>query len=302
MGGENGFDSSRAELFEALGHPTRVKILRSLQRGALGFSELKKEVGIESSGHLQFHLSKLGNLVGTDPNGSYSLTDEGREALRVLGMARVGEGEPSHWKRPILGLGVQPKVILATLLILLVVMASVIVYQQDEIASLNGIVSSNTVMIGGARYYYESVPAFEDNGTRITFHGVLFTFFEVPNCYSNPANFTFACTVRLSNGTVLNLVGKNVDLALSGWVWPAITNQTTQEGSGVPFTSGREPLSSPTQVAFAKRPMDSMSLRSTEVPQASCSHIPSLVLLRTLGSESTKIRRLESTGTTRATI
>lgn len=46
------FDSSRAELFEALGHPVRMKILEFLGKAPLGFSELKKKVGIESSGHL----------------------------------------------------------------------------------------------------------------------------------------------------------------------------------------------------------------------------------------------------------
>jgi DNA-binding HxlR family transcriptional regulator len=78
------FDSSRAELFEALGHPTRVKILRTLETKPMGFAELKREVGIESSGHLQFHLGKLAGLVTTNAEGSYTLTDDGREAIRVL--------------------------------------------------------------------------------------------------------------------------------------------------------------------------------------------------------------------------
>lgn len=58
---EKVFDSSRAELFEALGHPTRVKILKALGERPMGFAELKREVGIESGGHLQFHLGKLAN-------------------------------------------------------------------------------------------------------------------------------------------------------------------------------------------------------------------------------------------------
>jgi len=80
----NHFDSSRAELFEALGHPTRIKVLRTLEAKPMGFAELKRQVGIESSGHLQFHLGKLTGLVTTNSEGSYSLTDEGREAIRVL--------------------------------------------------------------------------------------------------------------------------------------------------------------------------------------------------------------------------
>lgn|SRR5487761_59192 len=80
---DGGFDSSRAELFDALGHPTRIRILQVLSRRALSFSELKKEVGIESSGHLSFHLGKLNHLLRITPEGAYDLTDDGREALHL---------------------------------------------------------------------------------------------------------------------------------------------------------------------------------------------------------------------------
>jgi hypothetical protein len=72
----NRFNSSRAEVFEALGHPVRIKILESLKEGPLGFAELKRRAGLESSGTLQFHLAKLGDLVRAQPDGNYSLTDE----------------------------------------------------------------------------------------------------------------------------------------------------------------------------------------------------------------------------------
>lgn len=80
---ERRFDSSRAELFDALGHPTRIRILQVLSQRAMTFSELKKEVGIESSGHLTFHLGKLDLLLRVNPNGLYELTDDGREALHL---------------------------------------------------------------------------------------------------------------------------------------------------------------------------------------------------------------------------
>lgn len=92
-----GFDSSRAELFEALGHPIRVKIIESLSKTPLSFSELKKRIGVESSGHLQFHLNKLNGLVETTSEGSYKLTDDGREALRIMGtMKETAETDIGH--------------------------------------------------------------------------------------------------------------------------------------------------------------------------------------------------------------
>lgn len=81
---QEGFNEARAELFEALGHPARIRILEALESRPMGFAEIKKSVGIESSGHLQFHLRKLNNLVNDGENGTYALTDDGREALRVL--------------------------------------------------------------------------------------------------------------------------------------------------------------------------------------------------------------------------
>jgi len=40
----------RAELFETLAHPTRVRILRVLEKQPLSFADLKRVFGIDSSG------------------------------------------------------------------------------------------------------------------------------------------------------------------------------------------------------------------------------------------------------------
>ena len=42
-----------------------------------------REVGIESSGHLSFHLGKLDHILKVTPEGAYKLTDDGREALHL---------------------------------------------------------------------------------------------------------------------------------------------------------------------------------------------------------------------------
>ena len=204
------FDASRAELFEALGHPTRVRILRTLESKPMGFAELKREVGIESSGHLQFHLGKLDGLVSTNAEGSYTLTDDGKEAIRVLKAIPTGSEQipavsraphrRDDWLTPIL----------AVLLIAIVALAGVAIYQQEQIATLNRNLSSATTTIGGTSYYFESVPD-SYNGTAVSFHGVTFTYLQfVTSDYSNPLNYTYAGSVRLTNGTLLNLSGKTV--------------------------------------------------------------------------------------------
>jgi N-acetylneuraminic acid mutarotase/DNA-binding transcriptional ArsR family regulator len=90
-------DRKRAEVFDALSHPTRIMLLKALSDEPLGFADLKKKLGIESSGHLQHHISKLGGLIKTDDYGKYTLSDQGKDALHsvdtVESVARVKASE-----------------------------------------------------------------------------------------------------------------------------------------------------------------------------------------------------------------
>ena len=62
----------------------RFKILRTLSAGCFGFADLKRQLNIDSSGHLQHHLSKLGDLIKTDESGKYCISDRGRDALLTM--------------------------------------------------------------------------------------------------------------------------------------------------------------------------------------------------------------------------
>ena len=149
------FDPSRAELFEALGHPIRIRILQALNEGPLGFSELKRKLGVESSGHLQFHLSKLDGLIKTSVNGGYTLTDEGREALRIVttsGAAHQGNGRSGDRKVII------SREVLAVLVAALLLFASVAAYQ--EYALLSG----DTAATAMTEVWTKNVPLFVDGG------------------------------------------------------------------------------------------------------------------------------------------
>lgn len=75
---------SEAALFETIAHDTRIRALFLLRDDVLGFSELKHELGISSSGNLQHHISKLRSLIEVNADGQYSLTDNGREALLAI--------------------------------------------------------------------------------------------------------------------------------------------------------------------------------------------------------------------------
>jgi DNA-binding transcriptional ArsR family regulator len=70
-----------AELFEAISHPERIKILKILKDEPCSFASLKRKLGISSSGNLDYHLKKLGQLVAAREDGKYIVTDVGKEAL-----------------------------------------------------------------------------------------------------------------------------------------------------------------------------------------------------------------------------
>lgn len=76
------------EVFEAISHPLRIRILKLLAERPMSFSELKRELGIKSSGQLDFHLKKLKNLIALSDEGKYVLTREGYAALQAIDIVR----------------------------------------------------------------------------------------------------------------------------------------------------------------------------------------------------------------------
>jgi len=64
-------------LFEALSHPMRIEIVKVLAEKPLRFADLKRYLKIGSSGLLDFHLKKLKDLITTNDEGNYALTERG---------------------------------------------------------------------------------------------------------------------------------------------------------------------------------------------------------------------------------
>ena len=82
--GLTGMDDS-AELFEAIAHPTRIKILKILEKEPSTFASLKRQLDLDSSGNLDHHLKKLGSLITMQSDGFYGLTEAGKKALASVG-------------------------------------------------------------------------------------------------------------------------------------------------------------------------------------------------------------------------
>jgi len=148
-------DRQRAEVFDALGHPTRILILKVLSEGSLGFADLKKKTGIESSGHMQHHLTKLNGLIKTDEYGKYCLSDEGKDAL--LTVQTVENASPKkeakekahrHFK-----VGLKPVAFL--LIALLIASSAIAVYEYNQTANLQKEITDFNGNYAAVAYYNE---------------------------------------------------------------------------------------------------------------------------------------------------
>jgi DNA-binding HxlR family transcriptional regulator len=132
-------DRRRAEVFDSLSHPTRILILKALNEGPLGFADLKKKLGIESSGHLQHHLSKLGILVKTDEYGKYALSDQGKDALlSVETVEKVAESRTKE-KKKAFGNGKRKlvwRIPVIALALLLVASSVIAIFEYNQTLSL----------------------------------------------------------------------------------------------------------------------------------------------------------------------
>ena len=72
------------EVFEAISHPTRISILKELEKRPTRFADLKRNLKIKSSGRLDVHLKKMEAVITTDSDGLYTLNHRGYAALRAV--------------------------------------------------------------------------------------------------------------------------------------------------------------------------------------------------------------------------
>ena len=153
---DDSFSASKAEVFEALGHPTRIRLLQTLSDKPLPFSELKRAAGLESNGLLTFHLGKLSGLVRLNPEGAYALTDEGREALRIVEASKNQSQE-----RPFQGPSIHvphPKTVLAVFVVVLVILASASAIEYNQIQGLDSRIQTTQSAITGTTTVTTGIP------------------------------------------------------------------------------------------------------------------------------------------------
>jgi DNA-binding transcriptional ArsR family regulator len=72
------------DLFEAVSNPMRIEIVKLLAEKPIRFADLKRALKISSSGLLDFHLKKLNNLIITNDEGNYTLTEKVFAALQAV--------------------------------------------------------------------------------------------------------------------------------------------------------------------------------------------------------------------------
>ena len=216
-------DQQRAEVFDALSHPTRITILKALGEGALGFADLKKKTGIDSNGHLQHHLSKLGPLVKTDEYGKYCLSDQGKDALlTVQTVENVASADGGNNKSRLRIKGLSNRTILKTvaigLAVLLLTSLVYSLYEFNQIGHLKNQVSQRDSTIHQVQDLsrIQVVRTMPDVGMSFVFQTIL-----VGNDTTNIKPYTFYVFlwVEIRNPTSYNVtleVQGELNITLSG--------------------------------------------------------------------------------------
>jgi len=143
-------DRQRAEVFDALGHPTRIVILKALSEGPLGFADLKKKTAIDSSGHLQHHLNKLNGLIKTDEYGKYCLSDQGKDALLTVQTVENASGSRTKDTEKTRSSRFNSKMVLKSVSLLLVALliasSAIALYQYNQTMVLQKELNQSTVL------------------------------------------------------------------------------------------------------------------------------------------------------------
>jgi len=229
----NEFNSDKAELYETLAHPTRILILQTLSDHPMGFSELKRATNIESSGNLSFHLNKLGPLVKPDSEGNYGLTDEGREAIRVVEAterlsqrSRSEQGHLGGSKVVRKGFGVLVTLVIV-LGILMIVTGPILASQSQLIGEWSSTSPTNFTLPPGGTMFW-----FGEGGLDI--HGVMhLVYFGV----ASPIPPEFQITsIGAVNGTIYSTQSNYAETDYSIPMGTRFVNYTISNPTGVPLT------------------------------------------------------------------
>ncbi len=82
------------DIYSILSHEFRRNILFLLEKeGYIPYTDLMDKLGLDQTGQLNFHLRKLGSLIGKDKK-SYFLTEDGKRILKILSInKRILSGE-----------------------------------------------------------------------------------------------------------------------------------------------------------------------------------------------------------------
>ena len=103
------------------------------------FADLKKKTAIDSSGHLQHHLTKLNGLIKTDEYGKYCLSDQGKDALLTVQTVENASpksiiSEKTHKRHFSAKIGLKPVALL--LVALLIASSAIAVFEYNQAIGL----------------------------------------------------------------------------------------------------------------------------------------------------------------------
>lgn len=210
-------DRQRAEVFDALGHPTRILILKALSEEALGFADIKRKTAIESSGHLQHHLSKLDGLIKTDEYGKYCLSDQGKDALLTVQTVENASPKPrGEEKASSLRFNGRAglKGVAFLLAALLIVSSAAASYEYNQVAMLRRETTFPNGLTPDAASYYSQFASVVPNST-------------TSSAFAPPVSMYKALTIGLNADGWNKTALQGLTIMINLMQWETFTNATS---------------------------------------------------------------------------
>lgn len=177
---------------------------------------MKKKTAIDSSGHLQHHLTKLNGLIKTDEYGKYCLSDQGKDALLTVQTvenaspkSNIKEKAHRHHFNPKTSL----KPVAFMLVVLLIASSAIAVYEYQQTVSR----SKENI------FYKEANP---EASAYLNEYGGVIPITNVNSSFAPPISMYQAITIGFTAGGWNKTSLQGMAVSVNFVWWKTVTNIT----------------------------------------------------------------------------
>ena len=197
-------------IFKSLNHPIRRKILRMLRENELAFSKILESLSIDS-GHLNYHLESLGDLITRSQDGKYRLSSFGLAAVKLMSGVEEHDSSTAPPKRKSI-VNLTAAIFSVALVIALLATS---VYTLGFATQTSGdLVSVHAIPVGigpNETFSYDVTLAYRSNQTVTEPHGISTTVPDPENTIAKWTEYTLTFDMDINSSYEISLAVHDPD-------------------------------------------------------------------------------------------